>query len=95
VHTRGWAEAVMHKDMARGGGWAGHRILFPSPVVDHVPLKSRIWSIFGKLSRSAVHFDRILTESGFWATNFGTLPAEGVRRARRRRQEGRDAGGGK
>jgi hypothetical protein len=25
-----------------------------------------------------VHFDRIATESGFWATNFGTLPAEGV-----------------
>jgi hypothetical protein len=23
----------------------------------------------------SVHFDRILTESGFWATNFGTLPA--------------------
>jgi hypothetical protein len=23
-------------------------------------------------------FDRNLTESGFWATNFVTLPAEGV-----------------
>jgi hypothetical protein len=29
--------------------------------------------------RSAVNFDRILTESGFWATSFGTLPADGVR----------------
>jgi hypothetical protein len=25
-----------------------------------------------------VHFDRILTESGFWATSFGKLPADGV-----------------
>jgi hypothetical protein len=26
----------------------------------------------------AVNYDRILTESGFWATNFGTLPTGGV-----------------
>jgi hypothetical protein len=26
-----------------------------------------------------MHFDRILTESGFWATNFETLPAEGLK----------------
>jgi hypothetical protein len=32
----------------------------------------------GKLSRISVHFDRILTESGFWATSFGMLLAEGV-----------------
>jgi hypothetical protein len=33
------------------------------------------WKTFG----ISVHFDRILTESGFWATNFGTLPAGWVR----------------
>jgi hypothetical protein len=44
------------------------------------PWNSSIWSIpsLGKLFRSAVNFDRISTESGFWATNFGTLPAEGA-----------------
>jgi hypothetical protein len=44
------------------------------------PWNSSIWSILGKLVRFAVNFDRILTESGFWARNFGTLPAEGVTR---------------
>jgi hypothetical protein len=42
------------------------------------PWNSSIWSILGKLSRSAVNFDRILTDSGFWATSFGTLPAGGI-----------------
>jgi hypothetical protein len=32
-----------------------------------------------------VHFDRISTESSFWATNFGTLPAEGVKRRKKGR----------
>jgi hypothetical protein len=39
---------------------------------------SSIWSIRGNPFESAVHLDRILTESGFWATHFGTPPAEGV-----------------
>jgi hypothetical protein len=51
----------------------------PSPVVCTRALEfvnlvysSETFSIFGA-------FDRILTESGFWATNFGTLQVEGVR----------------
>jgi hypothetical protein len=36
------------------------------------PWNSSIWSILGKLFRSAVNFDRIWTESGLWATKFGT-----------------------
>jgi hypothetical protein len=44
-----------------------------------VPWSSSIWSRFGKLFRSAVHFDWILTDPGFWATDFGTLPAGWVR----------------
>jgi hypothetical protein len=55
--------------------------LSPSPPRQRsarAPWNASIWSILGKRFRSAVNVDRILTESGFWATNYGTLPAEGV-----------------
>jgi hypothetical protein len=47
-------------------------------VVLHGPLEVVNLVYIRKLFRSAVHFDRILTESGIWATNFGAIPAGGV-----------------
>jgi hypothetical protein len=44
----------------------------------HVPLGIRQSGLFVKnFFNPRCIFDRILTESSFWATNFGTLPAEG------------------
>jgi hypothetical protein len=76
-----WAGRKAHKrqshDLRRvmwlkAGGVCGNP---PRQWSARAPWKSSIRSILGKLVRSAVDFDRILTASGFWATNFGTLPA--------------------
>jgi hypothetical protein len=48
----------------------------PSPVVCNVPLEFVNLVYFGT---PLVCGDRIMTESSFWVTNFGTLPAEGLR----------------
>jgi hypothetical protein len=42
----------------------------PSPVVQHAPWNSSIWSILEKNLHSLAHFDRICTASGFWADEF-------------------------